>query len=92
MTKKEIEKKIEETYNSLRHVNDRISQQRIVEYREPREHVYSQLYGGYDIQDAFELKEAVEAILEHLGLRLSKTKAVPAKTVLEKKNGTPPVA
>jgi predicted transcriptional regulator len=89
MTKKKLEKEIESTKQTLMSILNRLDTSKMVEYREPREHVYSPMFGSYDVQDTFELKDAVKAILEHLGLRLSKTKAVPAKTILEKKNDAP---
>ena len=39
-----------------------------------------------ETNNSFELKEAVVAILDHLGLKLSKTVKVPERTILIKKN------
>ena len=89
MTKKELEKSIESITHTLTTMQCRIDGFRLCEYREPRERIYEPPYGSYDASDVFELKDVVTAILDHLNLRLSKTKIVPEKTMVVKKDAPP---
>jgi len=86
MNKQEIKKSLDKINGELRHIQERLTTTKIVETKDPEEKHYHPLCGTYFSTNSFELKEAVVAILDHLGLKLSKTVKVPERTILIKKN------
>lgn len=85
MNHKKLEKGIQDLGERLCRAEARLNNNfHLTSKREPELLDFSPFGGLQPRYDNYEFKEVLWAILNHLGLRLNKTDAIPEKTVLEK--------